>query len=437
MCHICVFSSIKYRKNSLVKKLIQKRIKSAAFFLTAIFLICAIFFSFSSSLTYAKNNSDSAQGQQEDLGLYAKSAVLMDGNTGRILYGKNENEFMPNASTTKILTCILAIENGDPEQICTASEYACSMPQTKCGFSQGEQFYLKDLMYSLMLESHNDSAVVIAESIGGSVEKFADMMNAKAVEIGCENSNFITPNGLDATEGSSSHGTTASDLAKIMNYCRKNETFLEITRTKNYSFSDIEKKHTYQLSNTNSFLDMESGALTGKTGYTSKAGYCYVCAYQKDGRTYTIALLACGWPNHKSYKWSDSKKLIAYGNDNYEEKDVIIENPNNSLVSLSVTGGISLKNGSYLYPDQIKVQKEDKELICLLSANDKVTVTYDGAEKLSAPLKKGFQAGTENYYINGTYIGSRKVFLAENISAFNMGWCIRQFLKEFLQKAEI
>ena len=359
----------------------------------------------------------------------------MDGETGRVLYGKNEKEFMPNASTTKILTCILAIENGSPDQICTASEYACTMPETKCGFSQGDRFYLKDLLYSLMLESHNDSAVVIAESIGGSVEKFADMMNAKASEIGCENSHFITPNGLDASDETSSHGTTAADLARIMNYCRKNDTFLEITRTKNYSFEDLDKKHTYQLSNKNSFLDMESGALTGKTGYTSKAGYCYVCAYQKNGRTYTIALLACGWPNHKNYKWSDSRKLIAYGNENYEKEDIFLKNPNKRLASLAVTGAVSSKGGVYSYPGEVKITKESKELLCLLSANDQITVSYEGPEQLRAPLKKGLEAGTEKYYINGVYVGSRKVLLAESVSAFDIGWCIRQFLTEFLQKA--
>lgn len=415
--------------------MIQKPIKFVFSCLTAFLLICAVSLVFSLP-GFCAGETAAASGQsQEDLGLYAKAAALMDGETGRVLYGKNEKEFMPNASTTKILTCILAIENGSPDQICTASEYACTMPETKCGFSQGDRFYLKDLLYSLMLESHNDSAVVIAESIGGSVGKFADMMNAKASEIGCENSHFITPNGLDASDETSSHGTTAADLARIMNYCRKNDTFLEITRTKNYSFEDLDKKHTYQLSNKNSFLDMESGALTGKTGYTSKAGYCYVCAYQKNGRTYTIALLACGWPNHKNYKWSDSRKLIAYGNENYEKEDIFLKNPNKRLASLAVTGAVSSKGGVYSYPGEVKITKESKELLCLLSANDQITVSYEGPEQLRAPLKKGLEAGTEKYYINGVYVGSRKVLLAESVSAFDIGWCIRQFLTEFLQKA--
>lgn len=118
---------------------------------------------------------------------------------------------------------------------------------------------------------------------------------------------------------------------------------------------------------------MESGALTGKTGYTSKAGYCYVCAYQKNGRTYTIALLACGWPNHKNYKWSDSRKLIAYGNENYEKEDIFLKNPNKRLASLAVTGAGFLQRRRLFLPGEVKITKESKELLCLLSANDQIT----------------------------------------------------------------
>ena len=164
----------------------------------------------------------------ENLNLYAQSAVLIDGDTNRILYAKNADALMPNASTTKILTCILAIELGEMNQVCPVSDYARTMPETKCGFYEGDSFFLKDLLYSLMLESHNDSAVVIAETIGGSVEGFAQLMNEKAAGIGCTNSYFITPNGLDGEDETGIHGASAYDLALIMNYCRQNETFLEI-----------------------------------------------------------------------------------------------------------------------------------------------------------------------------------------------------------------
>ena len=133
--------------------------------------------------------------------LYARSAVLMDAETGRILFGKNKDEQMPMASTTKIMTCILALENGNLSDKAEVSSVASAQPKVKLGMTQGQTFYLKDLLYSLMLESHNDSAVAIAECIAGNVDKFADMMNKKASQLGCNSTYFITPNGLDGQDG--------------------------------------------------------------------------------------------------------------------------------------------------------------------------------------------------------------------------------------------
>ena len=188
--------------------------------------------------------------------LYALSAVLMDADSGRILFSKNGQEERAMASTTKIMTCILALESGmiDSEnQIVTVSDQAAAQPKVCLGMVAGERFYLKDLLYSLMLESHNDSAVVIAEAVAGSVEKFADQMNQKARTIGCYSTYFITPNGLDAADSNGIHHTTAEDLARIMRYCimnsKKQEEFLTITRTKTYHFQDVEGKRSFSCSN--------------------------------------------------------------------------------------------------------------------------------------------------------------------------------------------
>ena len=129
--------------------------------------------------------------EEEPESLYARSAVLMDADSGRVLFEKNGYEKMAMASTTKIMTCILALENGSVDAIVTASENAAKQPKVHLGMQTGERFYLRDLLYSLMLESHNDSAVAIAEHIGGSVEQFAAMMNGKAREIGCENTHTL------------------------------------------------------------------------------------------------------------------------------------------------------------------------------------------------------------------------------------------------------
>ena len=167
--------------------------------------------------------------------LYALSAVLMDGDSGRVLYEKEGNVIRPMASTTKIMTCIIALEYGDLDKVVKVSKYAASMPDVQLNIKEGQLFVLKDLLYSLMLESHNDTAVAIAEAVAGSVSEFAVLMNNKAKEIGCSDTLFITPNGLDASKEEGRdikvHSTTAIDLAKIMKYCIDNETYINITQT--------------------------------------------------------------------------------------------------------------------------------------------------------------------------------------------------------------
>ncbi len=264
---------------------------------------------------------------QEDVQLYAGSAVLIDGDSGRILYGKEEDRELPMASTTKIMTCIVALENAEPDMICSVSGTASSQPKVKLGMIEGDTFYLKDLLYSLMLESHNDSAVCIAESVAGSVETFAGLMNEKAREIGCENTYYITPNGLDAEDENGMHHTTAYELALVMRYCLtqspKTEEFLEITQTSSYTFTNVEGNRNYGCTNHNALLTILQGAVSGKTGFTAKAGYCYVGALEQDGKLLIVSLLACGWPNNKGYKWVDTKKLMKYGLENFEKREIV------------------------------------------------------------------------------------------------------------------
>ena len=138
-----------------------------------------------------------ALGEEREPELYAQAAVLMDGDSGRILLGKNEREKRPMASTTKVMTCILALEHSRGDEVVEVSSRAAVQPDVQLNIIEGEQFYMEDLLYSLMLKSHNDTAVAIAEHIGGSVEGFAKMMNDKAIELGCTDTHFVTPNGLD------------------------------------------------------------------------------------------------------------------------------------------------------------------------------------------------------------------------------------------------
>ena len=274
--------------------------------------------------------------------LYSLSAVLMDGDSGRVLYGKKADVPRPNASTTKVLTCILALENAPGDDYVKVSQNAASQPEVKLYLREGEQYYMEDLLYSLMLKSHNDTAVAIAEHVGGSVEGFSRMMNKKAKEIGCESTHFITPNGLDAVDHGGEHRTTARDLALIMRYAIQNEIFLKITQTREYSFWDIEKKRQFHVQNANALFDMTEGVLSGKTGFTGNAGYCYVCAVEKEERIFIIALLGCGWPNNKNYKWKDTKLLLQYGEENFEYKTLWKEP---DIPKICVKDGISKEEG--------------------------------------------------------------------------------------------
>lgn len=344
----------------------------------------------------------------EKMRLFAKAAVLMDADSYRVLYGINENEVLPMASTTKIMTLLITLENADLNDVVEVSSYAASMPDVQLNIRSSEQYYLKDLVYSMMLESHNDSAVAIAEHVGGSVEAFAKLMNEKANEIGCKDTWYITPNGLDAIQTITQrdkqvekiHGTTAHDLAKILSYCitksKVKEEFIKITQTQEHSFTDISGKRSFHCTNHNALLHMIDGAITGKTGYTGKAGYCYTGAVRRGDKTLVVALLACGWPNHKNYKWQDSAKLISYGFENFEKCDLhSIEVPNTFFNNVLVINDDGSKQEITLKSESDKEMQED----CFLKRKeDKIYVTCERVKQMSAPVYKNQVMGNIKYY---------------------------------------
>lgn len=363
--------------------------------------------------------------------LYALSAVLMDGDSGRILFEKAGDTPRPNASTTKVMTCILALENGHGDDYVEISKKAASQPEVRLGLMEGEQYYLEDLLYSLMLQSHNDSAVAIAEYIGGSVEKFSAMMNKKAKEIGCKNTHFITPNGLDAEDAEGTHHTTAEDLALIMRYAIRNEVFLKITQTEEYSFSDLSKKRHFSVHNTNALLHMTDGVLSGKTGYTGDAGYCYVCACQKDGKTFIVSLLGAGWPGHKTYKWHDTLQLLDYGNANYKYQ-TFWQEP--ELSYIPVQNGIIDDFGadSSVYTGgSISVSEDEKKQQILIGTDDHLQYQVRLKEHLSAPVRKGEQIGRLVYLLNGETLFSYPIHATQTIQKNTFTHCAELVFKNF------
>lgn len=405
--------------------------KTAIF--TVILSFASVIFYLSPLTVLGKQMSSQTEIRPSEL--YARSAVLMDADTGRVLFSKNAAEEMPMASTTKIMTCILALENGNLRDRVTASNEAAAQPEVRLGMKSGESFYLKDLLYSLMLESHNDTATAIAEHIGGSVKGFADMMNEKAREIGCTSTYFITPNGLDASDENGVHHTTASDLGLIMRYCimqsEKKEEFLDITRTASYSFTDCSETSSYSCTNHNSFLQMMEGALTGKTGFTADAGYCYVGALRRDDRTFIVALLACGWPNNKGYKWSDTMKLMTYGLDNYMKREITVP-----LSESRDDFSIKAENG-YVggFPQKesrdIKIRTEGEKQSILMKEGETPDVEYDLPSTVSSPVYKGQKLGMIYCYVDGKETSVYSVYADEDIMERTWGICFEFLLQLF------
>lgn len=357
--------------------------------------------------------------------LYSISAVLIDGDNGRVLYEKNGYEVRAMASTTKIMTLILALEYGNLDDIVTISDYASRMPDVQMNIKAGEQYRMEDLLFSLILESHNDSAVAVAEHIGGNVEDFATMMNKKAREIGLTNTYFITPNGLDASDENGKHSTSAVELALLMKYCVMDspakDEFVRICQTRTHSFTDYEGTRSFSVQNKNAFLDMMSGVIAGKTGFTGEAGYCYVAAIERDNKMYIVALLGCGWPNNKNYKWSDSKTLFNYGIENYNYQVVL--DKTYEIKSVEVIDGVE--------NDFLDVYIKD-EIGLILCDEDTVSYKLILPDKIKAPVKEDSIVGNLEIYVNDKLYTSINVYAGENIEEKDFWYCLKTTFSCFI-----
>lgn len=406
-----------------MKKIILQKLKVIICIILGLFLFfnLGVFFCYAQAeLIATTDNEDILSGEEicqvsniNSNDLYAISAVLMDAMTGRILYEKNGFKEMAMASTTKIMTCIIALEYGNINEIVTASAYAASMPNVKLGIHNGEQFILKDLLYSLMLESHNDVAVAIAEHIAGSVEAFAGLMNQKARDIGAYNTNFVTPNGLDA-EG---HYTTAADLALIGAYAIKNSKFLEITNTVSYTFSNRSGTRTFNINNKNSFLNQMEGAFGIKTGYTGRAGYCFVGALKKDGKIFVSVVLASGWPPNKTNKWSDTKKLMNYGLSNYSYEVIFSPQPKYKQ--------FVVKNGKKNF---VNTYINDEICVLINKDIDVIDIRYKVSNELVAPVSANQTVGFAEIYINNELFRQVAIRTYDSVEKIDFRYCFEKIV---------
>ncbi|MBS5798743.1 MAG: D-alanyl-D-alanine carboxypeptidase family protein [Zhenhengia sp.] len=351
--------------------------------------------------------------------IYSKGSVLIEKESKRVLYEKNAHEKMAMASTTKIMTCIVAIEAGKLDEIVTVSGKAARAPKVKLNLKTGEKQKLGDLLYSLMLESHNDTAVAIAEHVGGSVEEFCAMMTEKAKAIGAENTCFETPNGLDGQ----AHYSTPYDMALIAAYALDNPEFVKIINTPQIEIPTTQvegsKKHT--LINKNRFLSQYEGAEGVKTGYTSKAGHCFVGAVKKEDMELIGVALGAGWDSKgKSRKYTDVIKLMNYGYNNYKKYKVLDKGEEK--------GSVKVTNGKVedvtLYVDEtviLPLTEHEKETIEL-----KKTVT----DELQAPIDENQVVGKVEVICDGKVLKKVDLLAGQKVDKANL----LDKLKRFFQK---
>ena len=361
---------------------------------------------------------------EEQLSMYSGSYALTDARTNRVLAGKKETTPMANASTTKILTCIVTLEQCSLAEQVTISKNAVNQPKVRLDMKVGEVYSLEELVYALMLESYNDCAVAIAEHVGGSVEGFAKILNEKALEIGCKDTYFITQNGLEEEDEIGFHHTTAEDLCKIMAYCvwesPQKDLFLEITQTRSYK----------SFVNRNSFLDQMDGVVSGKTGYTSKAGYCYVAAFEREGERYCIALLACGWPNNKTYKWKDAKVLLNHGLENY---DLVKKEEEWIKEKIQVDGYVGKETFAIMNRIMtLEIQGMSGVLEFLISENEKLDKEIIVYKDVKLPVEKGQKLGECNYYLDDVLLESVPLVAQDGGSFWTLPQIMKIIFTEFL-----
>lgn len=355
-----------------------------------------------------------------DSKIKSKGSVLIEKDSKRILYDKNAEVPLPMASTTKIMTCIVALENGDLDEVVTASSRAVKAPKVKLDLQLGEKQTLGDLLYSLMLESHNDTAVAIAEHIGGSVENFCVMMTEKAKEIGANHSNFQTPNGLDSPE----HYASPYDLAVVAAYALENPKFVEIVNTTNINIPTKELKgsRTHGLQNKNRFMYIYKGAEGVKTGFTSKAGHCFVGAANRDDMELVAVALGAGWGNKgKDQKYKDVITLMDYGFNNYKKYQVLEKTDNFTTIDVE-KGKADKVNLGTSEGVMLPLTKDEKENIHL----QKVLVP-----SIKAPVCKGDIIGRVDVVCNNKVVKSVNLVATDTIEKATLMDTLKRLIQEF------
>ncbi len=351
-------------------------------------------------LTLLEGAASADETQSESVTTSASAAVVIDMETGRVLLSYHENEPLPMASTTKVMTALLALENGNLDDVVTVSQNAYGVPGTSIYLSLGEHIRLRDLLYGLLLASGNDAAVAIAEHIGGDVETFCRMMNQRAQELGCQDTVFVNPNGLPAD----GHHTTALDLALIAREAMSHELFREIVSTQRATIPWEGRSYDRVLNNKNRLLSDYEGATGIKTGYTRAAGRCLVFGAQRDGLEVVGVTLHCA-------DWFDeSARLMDLAFERYE-------------------GFTAFSQGETVRVVPVAHGTQETVAVCALQAlkaaipkGSLPSLELDLPDQLDAGLPRGQQVGEARLTLNGETLAVTPLVVSETLGVRDYGY---------------
>lgn len=324
----------------------------------------------------------------------ADCACLINGVTGEVIFSKDMDTQHAMASTTKIMTAIIAIESCDMEEEVTVSHNAAYQEGSAAYVREGNIIKMRDLLYGLMLNSGNDAAVAIAEHISGSSEAFAELMNKKAELLGLTNTHFMNPNGLDDPE----HYTTAHELAIIAAYAMKNQDFREIVGTSTYHFQPLNTDETLYCSNHNKMLKSYEGSTGIKTGYTKATGRCLVSSAKRDGMEFIAVTL--GDPND----WDDHREMLDYAFSKYYPKQVVRE-------------GMTVKIAEINGKKHSMIAKEDFTVPLQEYGKTEIEVVTHMAKNLTAPINADEKVGYLDILCDGNSVGRVDVVSRDEIES--------------------
>ena len=404
-----------------------------------LFYLCLILtiISFNTSVVYAddidydnelinwNDLSEVSNTPTEEPVLNSRIAVAYDRESGKVIWGKNENKRSAMASTTKIMTAIIAIENADLNQEVVISAKSAGTGGSRLGLKKNDKILLQDLLYGLMLKSGNDAAVAIAETVGGSIEGFANMMNDKAKQLGLENTHFVTPHGLDNPE----HYTTAYELAKLTDYALENETFAKIVNTKTCTI--MINGYPKTISNTNELLGYVEGVNGVKTGFTNNAGRCLVTSVKRnDLEIITVVLQA----DTKKFRGADSIKLINYIYENYELlniKEIVDEKFQNwCLINANrIEINKAKNNNMQLYITEL----ENNVIPVKKGSKDSIDIEINNLFYFEAPVEKDKTVGNLKVCLNDEVLDTVQIKNSSTIEKRNITDYLKIFAIELMR----